>query len=1843
MFLDFRDKDLLTNAQTDPKIDTAGASVIPIHVRYVTKDFWVQVDIPLDMPVHEARDLILAKCRLTSPPSQVLHSTPPPPLPLSTLAPSLLPSSTVSEVTLTNPGRFKRSSQEQTPVFWNNSDQRQDIDNRSRKGGHHYLDADSSSTFEGSSVRTDVSDNNNLTPFRGRRLAYGGVGGDDESFNDQESIGDDEAELQAEELITMAEDDVFLLQPQTPQTRSRVSSGSCTLSDSSLQELHTVGIMSPARSSREGSQHSPWSSDTSEHENTVLNQEQLNRLISYSSLHKGSSGNSYGSPLGDGRGGAGSKDLGGAMRFSRMSSWTRSRQNSDHHTRYMGREVLDHGGVLEDSLGGGTEPKTEPRKSECMAWKACFGLFWLAAGHWLDDSRLVSSYQLQPHCLLELQLRNNYIQLPPPGTSLSYYDHYAEGVLYKMSKKSSAKTGTWKERWVVLQGTKLFLYHKRKDTTKKAIELGMPLSVVTTVLPHTPRQGFKLACSSSPLPISTTILTLTISSDPAAPKVCFRATSESELSHWARIFSSLNFMPLQAPPPPPPPPLFDRNCMTGSPVAPLIYVPPPLPPLPLEQPPPLPLTTALPTSRRDRHHSYTTTSRFAETGLNFSKPERKRCHTIQGAAAIPAYSNITNSTWSAINPVLISNAAVALSNLSQHTDESSDLAEDIMRWRRTDNAGNSNSCSDGTSILRRDGHDITANARNSQHHHSLSRHVSLSSGYRRFAMEAERRQRMTSDLDGQPHQLKNQPLVRMRSLGSQRGSYQPLIRDRHQPTKAIASTEPVSESTSIPHTNTSENNQGLLNLDPSSQALLRSSLEKSSAPLLYSGYVWLYIPNTPSSTSLSSSQSSCQKRMDHGGPSGSLTSSREATPLMSKSNSSTSISMNLRPTMKKSTPSGNRAANISITKASGRYVKCYVAINALGQFQWVEAKKDGQQQQRQQHQEEESGECQDATPSPHFGIQLNAKSSAEIDGEFFDGAHPAVPTKLNDKNIMTKKITTPIVQASVAYKLRLYFFCIRISLSALSEVAHELNASSTNDIQSNDHHQRVDDLLLTAQPPMNKSSLRVSNRFSTPLKHRSTASLSSANTFVHPAPTTTRVQSLSKTRTRSGPTAASRHFLDSATSNDNNAMSNDNNEHASKKTTAVWPSMHPMHERPLPASALTITPPPPKPIGRLVPKNFSVPPPAQKTETISNDTEPGSDKIPRSLLFKTQSLFAENRTRSAPPGSILQSPNSTVAANIMDQQSSLSRGLHTRTASTGLYTMTAPTGFHTRTASTGLYTRTVSTGLHTRTASTASLYQRPSELKNSFISTEDTTIHTESATANSQVLSLAQDLQRAMQKGHISLAAADNAADHPSTRVSLDMALNANLMNQNQQEQQQQQRQTLSQKLSLQEITAKKRAAHQQQQNSANVAAARLKLVGGAKACDEKSNTGAADSGRGSADGNNVNKEEISGASQTEKELAQKRLAAAAATLKILIQCPFFEQIETQDADGSRHVTLKGYTETEEAWKLLQSALEHFLDGPIKDQRSALPPEDTLIPSYHAPRLPEIRLSEKAQNFLKAKDRATAAAAAAVTTAVGPLPTPTTVATTMPSLDSAMLVASADLSRTSSCRSRSSSNPSATGIMRDVPATTATATATMKTGAVMTVPAGFHRHSMPLAGGIGYGLRKSFKPDLPTSHDSAIDSTNYTVAPTNLGYCKDEVDYAGYKSRRHRSCTTSAALSTHTPWLSSSAPQQQHLYHRHYHQQQQKQQQQQQQHSVLIGHQQHQRVGSGNLFRSTSVGHDRKHSGPMTRCGPMAQIKATGANLTKWLHFSGGGVEKGSHYSSSARYSALGSDISTRQ
>ncbi|KAG0195764.1 hypothetical protein BGX28_000669, partial [Mortierella sp. GBA30] len=493
---------------TDSKLD-----VIPIHVRYVPKDLWVQVDVPRDMPVHRARDLILSKCRLTymSPQTSSINSSE------ETLDSPISPVSTISSGDLPLP-----IDPDQTLVHGSSA-----YELLTEKQDHqkHGVRSNDQNLPTGATLAGGFGDGVSIISRRRRSSRMTTC--DDESINDQESIDDEEAEMRAEELMA---DDMF---PQSPP--SRASCGNSSLTESMLLSLQSIPFVSSRL--RQESQ-SSFVTNVSEFNGGDL-QRQNKRQIAYSKLHRD---DGYGSGTGSG-GDRSSKDSGSSSIHSRLShipGWShcRSRQNSNNTGKKLADKILDHGNVMTDTCTGNREDavKSDMQRVGSTAWKASFGLFWVAAGHWLDDSRLVSSYALQSHCLLELQLRNNYIQLPPPGTSLSYYDHYAEGALYKLSKKGHSNkitghnakdsAGGWKERWVVLQGTTLLIYHKRKDKAKKSIELTVPLTAVSTVLPLSPRHGFRRA-SSSAMAMSTSMITLRISPEPNATQLCFRATSES--------------------------------------------------------------------------------------------------------------------------------------------------------------------------------------------------------------------------------------------------------------------------------------------------------------------------------------------------------------------------------------------------------------------------------------------------------------------------------------------------------------------------------------------------------------------------------------------------------------------------------------------------------------------------------------------------------------------------------------------------------------------------------------------------------------------------------------------------------------------------------------------------------------------------------------------------------------------------------------------------------------------------------------------------------------------------------------------------------------------------------------------------------------------------------------------------------------------------------------------------------------------------------------------------------------------------------------------------------------------
>ncbi|KAK3835039.1 MAG: hypothetical protein J3R72DRAFT_215812 [Linnemannia gamsii] len=1378
------------------------STLISIHVRYVPKDLWVQVDLPRDMPVHKARDLILSKCRLTSIPPQTS-------------------STAISTVSAGSKNTDQRSD---TTVL------------RTRDLSHQGLSLNSQwLTRESASSTLTLHSDGVSSPYsRSQHRPSRSGGQDDDSFNDQESIDDDEAEMRAEELMGS---DMF---GQSPPARISPSASSSVLGDSFMQGRQGISrVPSRIRHNSQGSHISDrFSAQTPlsprlniEQQEHTLSPQQLNRLISYSSLHKS---DGHGSAV---NGDRHIKDGQSTKRFSNIPGWShyRSRQSSNN-SKHIDREVLDHGGMLADHCVDEDGPTvTEARKSECTAWKACFGLFWLAAGHWLDDSRLVSSYNLQPHCLLELQLRNNYIQLPPPGTPLNYYDHYAEGLLYKRSKKNKLGQGNkecigvWKERWVVLQGNKLSVYHKRKDTTKKSIELTPPLIVIATAVPQNNRHSFKLTSSSTIM--SSNMITVSSSQDPTIPQVCFRASSETELNHWIRILNSLNNTPHQGLPPP-----VDPHVM-----APTIAVPPPLPPLPSVPPPSSMDRRNMSISRRQRHHSHTATCfQTIVEGAYYS--ERKRSHTSQVASATPS-----------INPVLISNAAAAMSNIHQISGGSisNNNSNDIdsipelqanytiaeLKYRHSRSSYSSNGSSSYKNL-----HQLERQ--------TLSRNSSLSS-YRNSI------QSRSSGLVRQRTVTEPGPLSRIRSMNSQRSSLQ-MLRDQLRRSNG-ATPEPLAGNLGLAE-------QALKNIDaasplePSVQALL-----KVTGTALYSGYIWLYIPHD-GSPSKKDDQESLDSPQD----------SRRAllAPSMSRTSSASSV-----PT----TQGSARAANICITKASGRYVKCFAVINDQGEFQWTEVKKpDDSDEQCQSESQIDS-----LVDHRRFGFPLTS-TCARREGTLTTGSTPDVDCSVDSLSTVTDNNNPDRkVQASMAHKLRLYFFCIKISTTCTGDIIVEYMESPSAAVSRSTP---------PGSPPARskKSPLREQNRLSGQPRMRTASS---------PLPPQSGESSRTKGHTRSGSMVPSfGRFVD--------------------LNPPVWPSMSPYHERALPPTPL---PTPPLQEMLEIPK---------KTPT-SNTAARGS--LTKSLLARTPSLFVENRSRSAPPGSIFP----TAAS--LSRHSSYS-------------------------------------GLLRNVILAASADITPEQILPKYHSysqagTPDGTMMmlTPESTPPSNVLSLAEDLHKALQQTR--QESSDNNNMGEGSRDSLDF-LGSPLLSSSFLSPMRQTNTSAATKPTLSEITSKKRASFQQQQESLNTALnverSRLKLIGVLNTLEE----GCEIEESAMVIQEDQSKEEASRTSVA--AAAAVANAKAAAMLRVLQQCPFLEKSEaTTDAEGRMFVSLKGYTETEAGWRELQKSLEHFLAGPIKDQRSALPPEDTLIPSYHAPRAPEIRLSEKAQNFLKAKDRAAAAAAAA--------------------------------------------------------------------------------------------------------------------------------------------------------------------------------------------------------------------------------------------------------------------------
>ncbi|KAG0091497.1 hypothetical protein BGZ92_000529 [Podila epicladia] len=1382
----------LIGNQDSPDSNT-DASVIQIHVRYVPKDLWVKVDLPRDIPVHKARDMILSICRLTSlPPVDASQ----PPLPSQETS-SRMTGSDDSSVDSRMDFKYELDR-----VLGQHSQLNLDVNdmmavsrltsmNDIEEGGSND-DSNNDSNDDSNDDNDDENDDDNNDNNESN---------DDNNDSNDDSSDDEEAELRAEAL--MANDHLFQAAPRGSQRIRTISlQGEISImqghrrSNSMILATKESNDKQETSSLKGESRHTVDLARNTKHNSnsSALNQQQLKRLLSYSSLHsKGGSGSTD------------SRDSGSysSSRFNNIPGWShyRSRQQSQNGIQLQ-REVLEHGGFLADRIDCESEDQMSSSgtiRSDCVAWKACFGLFWVAAGHWLDDSRMINSYQLQPNCLLELQLRNNYIQLPPPGGQLNYYDHYAEGILYKMSKKSGAVSkltshggsaskdgaGVWKERWAVLQGTKLFLYHKRKNT------------------------GFGEG------------------------------------------------------------------------------------------------------SRPKAHYGPSGVGPHSPVDLETFSSERKRSNTSQGTSTPPT------STVPSISPLVISNAEAAFSHRRQSTGQSTKSRGYEMGKSTSIKESNDKHLrhSSSNSALGWLGGLTNTNESNSHYRNSQASTLVGSGPYSnqlsspvREAMQRqqniaasteafwEQQQRLHQEHDRRRRTVTD-PSTSITASPLAVAKFKLLSPFYNHPKESRLSLKPPSpdnreasqisldQALGIRANSPSHLRPGLGSecLDKSSKSILDSTnSSRSSLTPLYSGYVWLYIPNIPEACA---------------------------------HDASTGIS--------------GTKSNICITKASGRYVKCFAAINDKGQFQWVEVKKT----QGETSQDEGGRVTTPATymnktgrrssSRPSYAIQLSSSSSpstisSSTTAEKLSGNNGEAIEVLTESEtaVVSSRDGTDcgsrIVQASMAHKLRLYFFCIKISPASLAEVMSELSVASADSPSLKSKSSKEAPMSRTEPTPKTRSPLAgiVLPPRTTSLPSARIAHIIEiapvASTIVVDSPTPEEPVSTTRVRAETAP-------------------AHPNSLHNSQKFP-TWPSMSPLHSEKSRHSRMMK-------MSRTVSSASN----SSTTSTTCAAAQEAASKQAAAVFFDRE------RTVSAPPGSYRASQlcrpgfatlgrhDSICSTRSMLQHTTFIRSNSVLTASPAVMASHRALTGAKMASKEGTFRVLPNSSSAPSLISSATL--APSPTMNSTLAPALTDL-------KSNVLTLAQDLQKAALTRQTSISSKSSSSSGARQSIQSGEHSGGPLVSV--------QSTTLctQPKLSLSETMAVKRASLQASTAATLQSLQHKPWLGNISDVAEEC--------------------ELEDYKVDEEEQKQRQV------LKLM--CPFLEQSQHVDAQGRTYVTLKGYTETEEGWKSLHSALERFVDGPIIDQRSALPPEDTLIPSYNSPPIPEIRQSERAQNFWNAKTKLNEAA-----------------------------------------------------------------------------------------------------------------------------------------------------------------------------------------------------------------------------------------------------------------------------
>ncbi|KAL1918807.1 uncharacterized protein VTP21DRAFT_2829 [Calcarisporiella thermophila] len=192
-------------------------------------------------------------------------------------------------------------------------------------------------------------------------------------------------------------------------------------------------------------------------------------------------------------------------------------------------EEKDGGGCI--NCGGEGE-----EEEVCMCWRKEWGLFWVNAGHWLDDSRSIESYDLGPDETLQLQHRRYFVQLPTPCVSLpNSLFAYGTVLQSRSNRYARLEANAWKPRWLMVCGERMTWSRSKNDLDQlDTIDLTIPFILTyNSELPLSPKDqkaGPSGSSHQAQLTWSLHILA------PVEASFTFRALDAADHTHWTTFF-----------------------------------------------------------------------------------------------------------------------------------------------------------------------------------------------------------------------------------------------------------------------------------------------------------------------------------------------------------------------------------------------------------------------------------------------------------------------------------------------------------------------------------------------------------------------------------------------------------------------------------------------------------------------------------------------------------------------------------------------------------------------------------------------------------------------------------------------------------------------------------------------------------------------------------------------------------------------------------------------------------------------------------------------------------------------------------------------------------------------------------------------------------------------------------------------------------------------------------------------------------------------------------------------------------------------------------------------------------